>query len=115
MNKIDENKIYEDSFGLWVSGLFSAISGNYPEITFDDQKDVFFKLIHKWLNSGMILFCDPEDPLGKAWETDADHIVEYLLGLWPSVAKSENDLDLNYYFHEIPAILWVKDGKIYGS
>ena len=115
MNKINEDKIYEDSFGLWVSGLFGAISGNYPELTFDEQKGVFFKLVHKWLSNGMILFCSPEDPLGKPWDADADHIVEYLLELWPSAAKSKKDVELNFYFHEIPAILWVKDGKIYGS
>ncbi|MBT2867939.1 hypothetical protein JQK19_11880 [Chromobacterium violaceum] len=42
MIKVDVEKIYKDALGLWVSGLFSAISGNNPQLPFCEQKDIFF-------------------------------------------------------------------------
>lgn len=110
------NKIYTDSFGLWVSGLFSAIAGNNNGISFCDQKEAFFEILTAWLNEGKIKFCKPTDPLGEVWVAQADEIVEYLRSLWPPAAKDENDSALNIYFYEIPAIKWVgADGKLYGS
>ncbi|WP_330961321.1 hypothetical protein [Photobacterium sp. 53610] len=110
------DKIFEDAFGLWVSGLFSAISGNNPELSFDEQKEVFFSLLKIWMNEGKIFFCSPEDPLGTRWDAETDDIIFYLTSLWPESAKSENDPDLNVYFYEIPAIVWIgPNGEIIGS
>lgn len=116
MRLVDENLVYSNADGLWVSGLFGAISGSYPGISFHEQKEIFFWLILKWLKDGLIVFCSPDSPLDKPWEADAEEILEYLKGLWPERAVDENDLALTFYFHEIPALLWVgKDGGLYGS
>ena len=116
MKVVNFEKIYEDSFGLWVSGLFGAISGNNPGISFEEHKEVFFWILEQWIQSGKILFCDPQDPLGKPWKADAKEIILYLKERWPESAKAEDDENLNLYFYEIPAILWVgEDGKLHGS
>ncbi|WP_217870730.1 hypothetical protein [Chromobacterium violaceum] len=116
MIKVDVEKVYKDALGLWVSGLFSAISGNNPQLPFCEQKDIFFSLLRTWLAEGRILFCDPCDPLGAPWKADVDEIVDYLQARWPVSVDSEYDPDLNVYFYEIPAILWVgPSGEIIGS
>lgn len=113
---VNEDEIYNDSFGLWISGLFSAISGHSPDISFASQKQVFFILLRKWLDEGKIHFCHPDDPLGKPWAADADEIIHYLQERWPKSAEVEDDSDLNLYFYEIPAILWVgPNGELVGS
>jgi hypothetical protein len=108
-------KIYSDSFGLWVSGLFSAIEGNNRGLSFDNQREAFFEIIKLWLDQGGIKFCKPTDPLSEVWHVRSDQIVEYLKSHWPQHATNEDDDDLNMYFYEIPAIFWVgSDGKLHG-
>lgn len=110
------DEIFNDSFGLWISSLFSAISGRNPGIGFDEQKQAFFFLLEKWLEEGKIRFCRPDDPLNQVWETDSNQIINYLKERWPTDACDEQDSDLNLYFYEIPAILWVDStGKLHGS
>ncbi|UTM59442.1 hypothetical protein L4174_022355 [Photobacterium sp. CCB-ST2H9] len=106
----NENEIFTDSFGLWVSGLFSAISGHIPEVSFDEQKDIFFTLLTNWMNEGKVFFCSPEGPLETFWDAENDEIISYLKRLWPESVTSELDSDLNLYFYEIPAIVWVGPG-----
>lgn len=110
------DKIYSDSFGLWVSGLFSAIEGNNKGLPFPDQRAAFFEILELWLDEGKIRFCTPSDPLGEVWTAPTSEIVEYLKSCWPAQANHEANAALNLYFYEIPAILWVgADGKLYGS
>lgn len=104
------DKIYKDSFGLWISGLFSAIEGNNPGLAFVDQKDVFFELLKRWLDEGKVKFCKPGDPLGEVWHASSDEIFRFLRAGWPQHAKDEHDIDLNNYFYDLPAILWVGPG-----
>lgn len=35
-------KIVRDSFGLWISAIFSAIGSWNTELSFSQQKDAFF-------------------------------------------------------------------------
>lgn len=112
----NEEKIYKESFGLWLSGLFSAIGGNNPTMPFEERRRAFFDLLRLWLRKNKIAFCNPSDPLNAIWEADAETIVSYLESHWPSDANDENDPDLNIYFYEMPAILWVEDdGQLIGS
>jgi hypothetical protein len=49
------------SFGLWISGFFSAISGWNPGITFQEQKEAFFDLLRQLLDQRTIKFCPPNE------------------------------------------------------
>jgi hypothetical protein len=49
------------------------------------------------------------DPLGHSipyWKADTDVIIEYLLEKWPKKALNRDDMGLNDYFYDVPAILW---------
>lgn len=109
-------KIYSEAFGLWVSALFSAIEGNNKGLSFAAQKEVFFEIVKLWLDQGRIKFCKPSDPLSEVWNAPSDQIVEYLKSRWPEDAMDEDNANLNMYFYEMPAILWVDaDGNLHGS
>ncbi len=63
--KIDHiEDILRCSFGLWISGLFSAISGWNSGITFQEQREAFFGLLEQLLNEGKIKFCPPNEFFG---------------------------------------------------
>lgn len=120
---IDE--VIGDSFGLWITGLFSAIGGWNPALSFEERKEAFFWLIERLLRTGKIRFVapgadcyvSPENP--HPWFTIDDHdaqwqeapekIVVQLCAQWPQHARDESDLDLVTYFYSIPAIIWVAD------
>lgn len=113
---MNSEKIYKESFGLWLSGLFSSVCGNNPHMSFEEKKQAFFELLNLWLIEGKIVFCEPSDPLTTVWNTDVDTIVNYLKTHWPAVASDEKDLNLNLFFFEMPAVLWVgDDGQLHGS
>lgn len=110
------DKIYSDAYGLWISSLFSAIRGNNEGMSFDDQREAFFAILGLWLDQRKIRFCSPSDPLGGVWEVPGAHIVDYLKARWPRHATDAHDPDLNLYFYDIPALLWVSaDGRLHGS
>lgn len=44
--------IIEVSFGLWTTGLFSAVRGWNPNLSFDEQKESFFWICEKLLLDG---------------------------------------------------------------
>lgn len=118
--KIDHiEDILRCSFGLWISGLFSAISGWNSGITFQEQREAFFGLLEQLLNEGKIKFCPPNEFWHEGydvWDADADTILEYLRSRWPIGASSEKDVSLTNYFYDMPAILWVApDGTLHGS
>ena len=120
MKKISHfNEIVDDSGGLWLSGLFGAVVGWNPDNSFYENKDVFFSIIEELLNEQVIKFCSPDDPLGKVtpyWDTDSKIIINFLKQHWPENANSEEDDELNFYFYEMPAVLWLDEtGKYLGS
>jgi len=116
MNIAHVDEIYADAFGSWISGLFSAIGGRNPGLSFDEHKGAFFDLLRRWLDEDKIRFCAPDDPLDGVWDAPADDIIQFLQDRWPAGATHENDPALNLYFYEMPALLWVdRSGKLYGS
>lgn len=127
---IDE--IVRDAFGLWITGLFSAIGTWNPALSFEEHKEAFFWLIEKLLLAGKIKFIapgadcytSPENPHPRfmiedaeaQWPDTAGQIVAQLRALWPDQAHNENDLDLVTYFYSIPGIIWVgEDGTLVAS
>ncbi|WP_247313703.1 hypothetical protein [Ralstonia pseudosolanacearum] len=127
---IDE--IVRDSFGLWITGLFSAISAWNPILSFQEHKEVFFCLIEQLLQAGKIKFIapgvdcyvSPENPHPRLtiqdeeaqWHETPAAIVAYLRAQWPEHARDENDSDLVTYFYSIPGIIWVReDGTLVAS
>ena len=113
------NEILNDSKGLWLSGFFGSIVGWNPNKSFYEHKSIFFSMIKELLDDQVIKFCSPNDPLGKVipyWDTNSQEIVNYLEQHWPENAKAEDDDELNFYFYEMPAILWRNEsGKYVGS
>ncbi|WP_247313718.1 hypothetical protein [Ralstonia pseudosolanacearum] len=127
---IDE--IVRDSFGLWITGLFSAISSWNPTLSFQEHKGAFFWLIEQLLQTGKIRFIapgadcytSPENPHPRLtiqdeeaqWHETPAAIVAYLRAQWPEHACDVNDLDLLTYFYSIPGIIWVgEDGVLVAS
>lgn len=102
-----------------MSVLFSAIEGANPEFSLDEKKEAFFFLIRELLKEKRIKSCPPEELWCEGhdvWDAEDDVIVFYLSSKWPGHIKSENDMALNDYFYDIPAILWVApDGSLIGS
>jgi len=112
-------EIIECSFGLWISVLFSAISGWNPGISFQEQKGEFLYLLEELLKEGRVKFCPPNELWRDGydiWDVDVKTILQYLRSRWPDAARSENDIVLAEYFYDMPAILWVaEDGTLHGS
>lgn len=120
---IDE--IIRDSFGLWITGLFSAISTWNPALSFEEHKVAFFWLIEQLLRTGRIKFTapgadcyvSPGNPHPRftihddeaQWHESPEAIVAQLRAQWPQDARDENDLDLLTYFYSIPGVIWVGD------
>lgn len=113
------DEIFQSSFGLWISGLFSAIKGWNPDIDWEQHKEAFFYLLKRFLDEGKVKFCPPNESWHEGydvWDVPNDTIVEYLKSHWPADVTSENDLALTDYFYDMPAILWVgPDGTLHGS
>ncbi|WP_175135398.1 hypothetical protein [Achromobacter pulmonis] len=127
-----ENEIVRDAFGLWISGLFSAVCGWNPSRSFLEQKEIFFVLLEKLLREGAVMFIAPdvdcyfstsnpssrytvEDPEAR-WNAPVHEIMSYVRGRWPKEAKQKNDVELTYYFYELPGLIWVRaDGGLFAS
>ncbi|RKE24463.1 hypothetical protein B0G76_8351 [Paraburkholderia sp. BL23I1N1] len=120
---IDE--IIQDSFGLWITGLFSAIGGWNPALSFEQHKAAFFWLIEHLLRTGKIKFIapgadcyvSPENPHPRftihddeaQWNDSPEAIVAQLRAQWPQDARDEDDLDLIAYLYSMPGVIWVGD------
>jgi hypothetical protein len=126
------DEIINSSFGLWISSLFSAISGWNPEISFDEQKEAFFWLVELMLKSGKMKFIapgadcyvSPSNPnprftihdIDAQWQAPASEIINYLRERWPSATSGEHDPSLSVYFYEIPGVIWVSEtGELVAS
>lgn len=113
------DEIISDAKGLWLSGLFGSIVGWNPNKSFYEHRIIFFSMIKALLDEQVIKFCSPDDPLGRVvpyWNANSQEIVNYLEQHWSENAKAKDDDDLNFYFYEMPAILWKDEsGKYMGS
>lgn len=132
MNIEHENEITRAAFGQWVSGLFGAVCGWNSEATFEEQKEIFFLLLERMLNDGRVMFIVPgadcyissenpnpkltiEDPKAH-WRAPVSEIMEFVRSRWPVKATGMNDLELTYYFYELPGLIWIgEDGKLVAS
>lgn len=119
------DEIVRDSFGLWITGLFSSISGWNPDLSFAEHREAFFWLIERLLRMGRIKFiapgadcyASPKNPHPRLtihdeaaqWKEAPEVIVARLRAQWPVHVSDENDLDLVTYFYSIPGIIWVGD------
>lgn len=61
MNITNTQKVemLELSKNSWLSAMFSAIPNLFPNITFNEQKEIFFLLLKEWLKSGIVKFDTP--------------------------------------------------------
>jgi hypothetical protein len=125
-------EIVRDSFGLWISALFSAIGFWNPDFTFQQRKEAFFYIVESLLESGRIKFIRPgadcyvspanphpeltiEDKMAH-WDLGVKEIVCYLRCGWPESAVSDEDIDLTLYFYELPGVIWIDDkGRFFAS
>lgn len=117
------DEIINSSFGLWITSLFSAISGWNRGISFEEQKEAFFWLLEFLLESGKIKFIapgadcyiSPSNPNPRftihdrdaQWQASASEIIGYLRERWPANVSEENDPILLTYFYELPGVIWV--------
>lgn len=129
MKSIDHiDEIVRDSFGLWISALFSAISSWNPTLSFEEHKEAFLWLIERLLRAGKIKFIapgadcymSPENPHPRLtiqdheahWHETPEAIVAQLRVQWPRNACDGGDADLVTYFYSIPGVIWVGDDGV---
>ena len=121
-----ENDIVHDAFGLWISGLFSAVCGWNPGASFLEKKVFFFTLLEKLLQERKVMFIAPgadcyvsqTNPTPKLtvadtearWSAPIPEIMNYVRERWPETVSEENDVELMYYFCELPGLIWVGEG-----
>ncbi|AJC21294.1 hypothetical protein [Pandoraea pulmonicola] len=124
-----QREIVRDAFGLWISGLFSAVCGWNPGASFLEKKEYFLSLLETLLREGKVMFIAPgadcyvspanptpkltvEDPEAR-WNAPISEIMDYVRGRWPEKASDEKDIELTYYFYELPGLIWVgEDGRL---
>lgn len=115
-----KHQLFVNSKDLWLSALFSNIHGYYPDISFIEQKDIFFMLVDEWLAEGKIKLNYPHllQYEGKEgfWEEDTQVILQFLLDTFPINAHDRYDDEVNSYFFEIvPAVSWLQADGTYGE
>jgi hypothetical protein len=120
-----ENKIIHDAFGLWISGLFSAVCGWNPNASFVEQKEFFFALLEKLLRENKVMFIapgadcyiSPINPKPKftikdsraIWNAPIPEIMNYVKSRWPEKVVDDKDVELTYYFYELPGLVWIDE------
>lgn len=121
MERLDQ--VVSDSFGLWISGLFSSVSGHYPELSFSQKGNLFFQVVERLLNEGKIKFIapgadcyvSPSNPHPSLtindeaahWNVGVPDIIAFLKKMWPVDVNSEDDIDWIVYFYELPGVIWL--------
>ncbi len=125
-------EIVRDSYGLSLSGLFSAIGGSNRDLPFAKHKDAFFSMLRELLSSGRIRFIAPGadcyisptntrpkltiEDVEAQWQASPDEIIAELNSHWPTDVSHENDPRLTIYFYTMPGLIWVgPDGKLIAS
>lgn len=115
-----KHQLFVNSKDLWLSALFNNIHGYYPDISFIEQKDIFFMLVDEWLAEGKIKFNYPKlqkyvDKEGF-WDEDNQVILQFLLDTFPINAHDRYDDEINSYFYEIvPPTSWLQADGSYGE
>lgn len=122
----------------WSNALFSSISFRYPNLSFQEHKELFFELLRTLLDEKRVVFSVPLDQevteerlitrkaTGSdgwttiedvAWGANSKSIIAYLCERWPADAKDEQDVRLiDFFYNSVPAISWRQvDGTYYGS
>lgn len=107
-----KEEIFAVSKDGWLSGLFSAISSFFPDISFEEHKKIFFMLTEEWLEKGLIKFDYPplEQYAGKEgfWDANNQTVLHYLQEGFPKHATDENDMDVHTYFYDVaPPVNWL--------
>lgn len=121
ITKIQKDEMLRLSKDSWLSAMFSAIPYVFSNITFNEQKEIFFLLLREWLESGIVKFDTPptEDFVGQSgfWNADNKSIMSYLYNGFPKDAVDEFDEDVNLYFYIVaPPVNWLQeDGSYNGS
>lgn len=133
MKKIEHiDNILADSFGLWISSLFSSIGSWNSSFSFDERKETFFDLIEILLHAGRVKFVAPGadcyvsidkqnsrytiNDEEAQWNESPEIISKILREQWPAHVSNDEDVDLIAYFYSIPAIIWVaEDGTLVAS
>lgn len=115
-----KQEMYRDAKNLWFSALFENIPASLPNITFEEQKTLFFALTKEALNNGSIKFIPPNHLWYEGcdiWDASSDEIIDYLKDNFPKDAIDGLDACVNDYFYDtVPAVLWRQDdGSYYGS
>ena len=128
----NEKEIVRDSFGLWISGLFSAVCGWNKNASFIEKKEFFFLILERLLIERKVIFIlpgadcyvSPANPNPKLtvenveaqWRAPVSEIISFLRSRWPDSVNDENDENLKYYFYELPGLIWVgEDGRLVAS
>ena len=119
-------------FGSWIDGLFSAVTPPYepqfPVLSFDEQKELFFQLLERLLREGRVILIPPvelnyhldgtpgEDAKmrtqygdSRIWDEDPKDMVDYIRKTIPTEAVHEDDLVLHLYWYSTacPHIGWI--------
>lgn len=112
LTKKDKQHMFDDAKGLWLSALFYNIYSYYPNISFEQQKEVFFILIKEALEHQIIKFNYPlseqDSETAGFWDADNETVLQYLKDGFPKHATSELDEDVNLYFYFVaPPVNWL--------
>lgn len=77
-----------------------------------------------FITPGADCYVSPENPVPKLtiedpdarWSAPISEIMSFVRNKWPGEADDKNDLELTYYFYELPGLIWVgEDGKLVAS
>lgn len=118
-----EVEIIRESFGLSIFTLFSSVCGRNAKLSFEEKKSTFFTLLEKLLRDRLVIliapgadcYVSPSNPKPKLtvhdpqarWSAPVEEIMSYVRGHWPNGTSDENDVDLIYYFYELPGLVWL--------
>lgn len=120
LTEVVKEQMFSDAKNLWFSALFENIQASFPNITFEEQKALFFMLTKEALDTGLIKFIPPNGIWHEGydiWDVSSDEIIAYLRDNFPKDATDGLDSCVNNYFYDIAlTVLWRQDdGSYYGS
>ena len=117
----------------YPSGWINAVWWHDDNLTFSEQKELFFLTLKKLLDDGKVVFFHPFPEAkvkiythyvdGKKydeelWDESSDNIIAYIKSIFPKGIKDENDEILtNFWYGICPEIGWIdqEDGFIHAS
>jgi hypothetical protein len=117
-------QICAGALGQWIDGLFIAIKGLNPTLTFPEHKEAFFWLLEKLLSEGKIGIKKDVSKAGTfkpddlsleqraleetyLWHAAPAEIAAYFREIFPKHVTDEHDAELNFFWYsESPYIVW---------